>query len=150
MNFLKRKFEADKVRETLSANKLPVDESIFCSALSNGRAKKFDELSNEEMKDLKRMIAGLTYSQLLNGLYSVAYELKVITSKEVTETNDVKILEFLRRFEVINNKNQAKLNNPRGDIITFHTPFKKQSYYAISHIAQLIGEVYLIRSAVVN
>lgn len=150
MNFFKRNTEAKKVREILSANQLPIDEEVFCSALSYGRAKSFDRLNDEEFTGLKQFMQGLTHEQILEGIYSIANEVQVISEKEISEANDQKIIDYLKSFEVINSSNQFKLKNAKGDLITFTVPLKKQSHFALSMFANLLGQVYLKRSSIVN
>ncbi len=115
MNFFKRNIEAKKVREMLSANQTPVDEDIFCSSLSNGKAKNFDKLNDEEFKGLKRLVEGFTHEELLEGIYSIAIDLKGVSSKEMSKTNDEQILKYLRDFELIDSSNQFKFKNPNLD-----------------------------------
>lgn len=150
MNFFQRNIEVKKVREMLSANQTPVDEDIFCSSLSNGRAKNFNKLNDEEFKGLKRLVEGFTHEELLEGIYSVAIDLKAMSSKEMSEPNDQQILKYLRDFELINSSNQFKLKSPKEDVVTLRTPFKRQSFFAATLISQLLSQVYLIRSSKMN
>lgn len=148
--FFERAIEVKKVREKLSVNQTPVDEDIFCSSLSNGRVESFDNLNSKEFKELKRLIDAFTHRQLLEGIYSIAAELKVIYGKDITEKNDQRIIDYLKSFGVINKSNQFKLRNPKGDVIAFKTPLKSQSFYSLSLFSLLISQVYCIRSAAVN
>lgn len=150
MNVFKRNIEAKKARNTLSVNELPVDEEIFCSALSNGRARSFDRLNDEEVSGLKKFLNGLSHELILEGIYSIANEVKIISENEISVANDQKIIDYLRSFEVINAKNQFQLKNAKGDLITFSTPLKKHSVFALSMFANLLGQVYLKRSSIVN
>lgn len=148
--FFKRAIEVKKVREVLSANAKPVDEDVFSSALSYGRCERFDMLNSEEFKGLKRFMEGLTHDQMLEGIYSIAYEIRVISEKEISDTNDQKIIDYLRNSKVIDSENRFRLKNVKGNLITFNFPLKKQSVFALSMLSNLLGQVYLKRSSEVN
>jgi hypothetical protein len=150
MYFFKRTNEAKKIRERLSINGLPVDEEVFCSALSNGRAKSFERLNDTEFEDLKRLLSGIAREELLTGLYSIAVQMQIIAVSDELEVRDQKIIEYLKPSGIINPASWYKLKNPKGDLIQFTSPFNKLSFYALTLISQILGQVYLMKSSELN
>lgn len=150
MIFNSKKGEAKNLRKILSVKQLPIDEGIYCSVLSNGRVDRFNKLSTEEIKEIKRQVTGFTHEELLLGIYAMAYEMNILQNKNISDNNDQKIINYLRSLELISFNNQLSLKTANREVITIVAPFTRQSFFTLVNISLLLSQVYLMRSSKLN
>lgn len=125
-----------KIKALLKARKLTgvIEEEIAMKA-SNNRVDKIELLSIDESKRLLELLNSLAPECIIDGLYSICFELKIIQSKVQNIINDGLIIGF---YETVFN---MKFNYER--II-------QMDYLSLSVMAGDLGKMLIEKKAKLN
>lgn len=132
MSFFKRTEKIKRIRAILKERDIEITEPDFVMSVSQGRANMIKLLSVDELNKLINNLTECGFHFLLNGIYTVAFELGVIKNKNPNFYNDELIREYMKSE------------------INFDIPIRQQSYKQLYFIAEKLGEMFISKSSALN
>ncbi len=126
-----------------------ISEVDFSMFISKGRTVIFELLNYEELEKIKETLTTFNDDTLLDGLYSIATELNIIT-KEDDNKRDKMIFDYLKKNGVINGLNEMKVINHHKSKIKIQVPFTKLNYTEKYIVVKLFSDLYMHKLSALN
>ncbi len=112
----------------------------FADSISKGRVSSIKKLNDKEAEKLIESLKTFTVENLLQLLYTTAFDLKAIKTKEASAINDAAIIEYC--IKVLNADQSKYLYNKRA--------LSQLSYIQLFVLTTDLGAIYLQHLATNN
>jgi hypothetical protein len=114
-----------QINSILKERKIEQTASGFALTISEGRTKRIEKLTNDELKKLLETLTYFEPLEMVKNIYIISFEIGIIPTNTPTPTNDLLIIEYCKHLKKI------------------VSPLSNNSYFNLFEMADFLGKAFL-------